>query len=152
MPSNFADKYRKFMSSRNGADRLSRDMLILAFVLLVATIFIGSGGVRTAVLVVAVVFLGMGYFRMFSPNITARQSENNRYLEGMARLRSKLKPLEKTGDAGARAVKQAQRQIKDRDHRYFTCPKCGKSVRVPKGAGKIRVTCPACGEKFERKA
>ena len=36
-------------------------------------------------------------------------------------------------------------------HRYYKCPKCRQSVRVPRGKGKISITCPRCREKFIRK-
>lgn len=37
---------------------------------------------------------------------------------------------------------------KDREHRYFRCPKCGQTVRVPRGRGKINIRCPRCNERF----
>ncbi|WP_207645519.1 hypothetical protein [Marvinbryantia formatexigens] len=33
-------------------------------------------------------------------------------------------------------------------HRIFMCKVCGKKVRVPKGKGKIEITCPSCGNKM----
>lgn len=33
-------------------------------------------------------------------------------------------------------------------HRIFMCKACGKKVRVPKGKGKIEITCPSCGNKM----
>ena len=42
-------------------------------------------------------------------------------------------------------------QIKDREHRYYECPRCRQLVRVKRGAGKIRITCPKCQEKFVKK-
>ena len=42
-------------------------------------------------------------------------------------------------------------RIKDRDHRYFECPRCHQTVRVPKGKGKISISCPKCKEKFIKK-
>ena len=42
-------------------------------------------------------------------------------------------------------------RLKDRQHRYFACPKCRQTVRVPRGKGKISITCPKCREKFIRK-
>ena len=42
-------------------------------------------------------------------------------------------------------------RLKDREHRYFDCPKCHQTVRVPKGKGKIAISCPKCREKFVKK-
>ena len=42
-------------------------------------------------------------------------------------------------------------RVKDRQNRYFACPKCRQTVRVPRGKGKISITCPKCQEKFIRK-
>jgi len=42
-------------------------------------------------------------------------------------------------------------QIKDREHRYYDCPRCRQPVRVPRGKGKIAITCPKCREKFVKK-
>ena len=42
-------------------------------------------------------------------------------------------------------------RAKDRNNRYFDCPKCRQMVRVPRGKGKISITCPRCHEKFIRK-
>ena len=42
-------------------------------------------------------------------------------------------------------------RLRDRDNRYFSCPKCRQMVRVPKGKGKINIRCPKCGEKFMKK-
>ena len=42
-------------------------------------------------------------------------------------------------------------RMKDRQHRYFDCPKCRQMVRVPRGKGKISITCPRCREKFVKK-
>jgi len=42
-------------------------------------------------------------------------------------------------------------RLKDRQHRYFSCPRCRQPVRVPRGKGKISITCPKCREKFIKK-
>ena len=41
---------------------------------------------------------------------------------------------------------------RDKDHRYFKCPNCGQQLRVPRGKGKITVTCRNCGVSFEEKS
>ena len=42
-------------------------------------------------------------------------------------------------------------RLKDRQNRYYTCPRCRQTVRVPRGKGKIAITCPRCKERFIKK-
>ncbi|MBM7000029.1 zinc ribbon domain-containing protein [bacterium] len=150
--SSLLEKYHAFMATRNGPDALSRDSLVLAVVLIVIALFL-SGAARTIVLFLGFVALVYCYFRLFSSNTDQRRRENDAYAVSRARLVGKVTaPFKKAGDTGAKAARRAGQQAKDREHRYFACPKCGQEVRVPVGVGKIRVTCPKCGEKFDRKA
>ena len=64
--------------------------------------------------------------RMYSRNVEARRRENARWIGFCNR-------------------------VKDRDNRYFKCPRCRQMVRVPRGKGTINIRCPKCGEKFIRK-
>ena len=50
------------------------------------------------------------------------------------------------------AFQRVLTQLKDRDHRYYHCPKCRQTVRVPRGHGKINIRCPKCGEQFVKKS
>lgn len=34
-----------------------------------------------------------------------------------------------------------------REYKIFQCKSCGRKIRVPRGKGKIEVTCPICGNK-----
>ena len=68
-------------------------------------------------------------------HIRARYSKYQKYL----RLRNRL-----TGRL--RALRDRLRQ--SRTHRFFKCPECGVTVRVPKGKGKIKITCPKCRATF----
>ena len=45
-----------------------------------------------------------------------------------------------------------RRYLTDRSNRYYRCPNCRQTVRVPRGRGKICIKCPKCGEKFVRKS
>ncbi len=39
---------------------------------------------------------------------------------------------------------------RDREHRYCRCPQCSRMLRVPRGKGKIEISCP-CGRTFFRR-
>ena len=41
-----------------------------------------------------------------------------------------------------------KRKRKDKTHKYYKCPTCKQVVRVPKGRGKIEISCPKCHTKF----
>lgn len=175
MASNFQEKYNNFMNHRNGPDQLSRDSLILGIVLLIVAVLLHDAA-RTVFTVLGLAVMVYAYWRMFSSKVSDRSRENSSYVAKRSELLGKL-PFGKKGGSGAgasrtagssasggasktsafkqaaqKAAAQAKAQAADKDHKYFFCPKCGQSVRVPKGAGKIRVTCPKCGEKFEKKA
>lgn len=171
MASNFQEKFNSFMNHRNGPDQLSRDSLILGIVLLIIAVLLRDAA-RTVFTVLGLAAMVYSYWRMFSSKVSDRSRENGAYVAKRTEVLNKL-PFGKkggaTGGAGSsasggpsktsafkqaaqKAAAQAKAQAADKDHKYFFCPKCGQSVRVPKGAGKIRVTCPKCGEKFEKKA
>ncbi len=175
MASNFQEKFNNFMNHRNGPDQLSRDSLILGIVLLIIGVLLHDAA-RAIFTILGLAAMAYAYWRMFSSKISDRSRENGAYVAKRAEVLNKLPFGKKGGSAGSgsasqagsssagssktsafkqaaqKAAAQAKAQAADKDHKYFFCPKCGQSVRVPKGAGKIRVKCPKCGEKFERKA
>ena len=75
---------------------------------------------------------------MFSKNFEKRRKENERYLQ----LKYKL-------TSGFRNWNDRRKQ--SRDYVFFRCPSCHAMLRVPRGKGKIRVTCRKCGNAFEKK-
>lgn len=122
----------KFMYGRNGVDSLGRALFIPMVFCILLSMFIPNNVVRFILSIIVWLIIFYMYFRMFSKNISKRRAENAWY-EGKVRyLKTRIK----------------QRK----DYRFYTCPKCKTHLRVPKGAGKIIITCKNCGEKFERKA
>ena len=115
----------QFMQGRYGMDRLSSVLLWISVALAVLAMFL-PGYVGLFVTLLTYVLMGIAVFRALSHNTYKRYRENRWFLSLGSRL-------------------------KDRDHRYYTCPKCHQSVRVPKGKGKIAITCPKCKEKFIKK-
>ncbi|MBR4692799.1 MAG: hypothetical protein IKP17_08575 [Oscillospiraceae bacterium] len=125
------------MAGRYGTDPLNRALNIATLVFLVLSLFIGGSSVGGLIWVLAILSLVWSTFRTFSRNIGKRSAENEAYLRLTGRLRSRF------GGAGDRF-----RQRKD--YRFFRCPSCGTWLRVPRGKGKLSITCRQCGERFTR--
>lgn len=129
----FRDRLTRFMYGRYGVDQLNRFIMGIVMVSLVLSLFI-----RHRVFYwITVIGIMIAYFRMFSKNIRSRSQENNRYLHATAGIRQNL----------ARFKSRSQ----DKSHCYFKCPSCRQTVRVPRGKGKICITCPKCSREFVKK-
>ena len=119
------------MYGRNGTDSLNR-ALFIPIVLLFALSMFTQGNVRIIVSLFAWALIIYMYFRTFSKNIVKRRKENDWYERKINYIKTR-----------ARQAKQ---------YRFFTCPNCKTHLRVPRGVGKITITCKKCGTKFDRKA
>ena len=122
----FKQWLQRFMMGRYGTDKLNMWILGGGLVLCIISIFIAFPPVSLLLTAGSYALMIWAIFRTFSRNTYKRYRENRRFLMMLDR-------------------------IKDRDHRYFDCPKCRQPVRVPRGKGKIMITCPKCKEKFQRK-
>ncbi|MDD5908318.1 MAG: zinc ribbon domain-containing protein [Clostridiaceae bacterium] len=129
---------QRVMAGRYGVDEYSRFLNIVALVSLVLSILFNNG-LSVFFWLLAIISLVWTYFRMFSRNTYKRRAENNAYLTIRYSMTRKLSGLK-------------QRMQQKRYYRFYKCPKCGITTRVPKGKGKIRITCPKCGEIFQRKS
>ena len=128
------ERFMRFMAGRYGSDQLNRLLSCLALALLVLNLFF-----RGALLwLLAVALLVWSYVRMFSRNLEKRRAENARYLRAKYKL---------TGAVRGWTDRQKQR----RDYCFFRCPACRAMLRVPRGKGKIRVTCRKCGNAFDKR-
>ncbi len=123
---NFTTGIQRFMYGRYGHDRLNMAILTLGMVLCMICLFVHSVLWDLLLTFASYGLLIWSLFRCFSKNTYKRYQENRRFLLMIDR-------------------------IKDRQNRYFTCPKCHQTVRVPRGKGKISITCPKCKEKFVKK-
>ncbi len=129
------DWLRRWMAGRYGADNLSLALLAVAVFLSVIFMFIPVP--YLSLIPTLLVFYDL--FRMMSRNIYARQKENEWFMRWSAPIR--------------RWASGCFRRFRDRKiHRYFRCPSCHARLRVPKGRGKIAITCPKCKTEFIRKA
>ncbi|MBQ4259107.1 MAG: hypothetical protein IJB84_02445 [Lachnospiraceae bacterium] len=131
------DKLQRFMWGRYGNDRFNQFLMITAMVLWLLSLFV-RGSFYTLALVVMV----YAYFRMFSRNIAKRSAENQWYLRHEMKVRSFL----------AKKKGQFTRVNADKTHRIYQCPNCKQKIRVPRGRGKIAITCRKCGNEFVRRS
>ena len=115
-----------FMAGRYGTDKLNMTLLWTSVIVMVVSLFCG-GLLRSVLILVYYGLLVLALLRTFSWNTYKRYQENRKFLMLVDR-------------------------VKDRQHRYFDCPRCRQVVRVPRGKGKISITCPKCGEKFIKKS
>ena len=117
---------RRFMAGRYGTDRLNMAILSAGLVASLLSVISPFSSLSMVMFVLSYVLMILAIFRSLSRNTYKRYQENRKFLQIFGRM-------------------------KDREHRYFDCPKCHQMVRVPKGKGKISITCPKCREKFIKK-
>ena len=76
-------------------------------------------------------------YRMLSRNYARRRAENTKFLT--------------VAGPAIRWFKLQRTIHRDKEHRYFKCPNCGQQLRVPRGKGKVTITCRNCGVSFDEK-
>lgn len=129
------EKFRRFMAGRYGTDALNQFLSILAVALLLVSLLTRLG-LFTWLGLAALIYC---YFRTFSRNISRRTEENYRFCSFQEQLAGKWKGV--------------KRRWADRNtYRYYRCPKCRQMLRVPKGRGRIEISCPRCGTQFIKKS
>ena len=117
---------QRFMVGRYGTDRLNMTILGAGLVACLISPFFKNVSINLLLTALSYGLMIWAISRSLSRNTYKRYQENRKFLQFFDRL-------------------------KDRDHRYYDCPKCHQVVRVPRGKGKIAITCPKCREKFIKK-
>jgi len=128
----------RFMAGRYGKDEFGIFILIFSYILFFISIFTG-GTIATLLYYIGFAGIILCIFRMLSRNVYKRRQENYRYLK-----------IQNGITGWFRRTKNRIRNSKT--HRYFRCPGCSVTVRVPRGRGKIEITCPKCRAVFTRKS
>ncbi len=127
-------------NGRYGMDELSRFMLILSAALFVLNIFVQIRFLWVA----AVILLILVYSRAFSRFYDKRRAENMKFLEMKNNFTGR-----KNGAAGAGGGFKRPGAAKNDGKRVLICPYCKEKLRVPVGAGTIKINCPHCHRQFE---
>ena len=129
------ERFQRFMSGRYGVDELSRFLLGVTAILCILGIFLRSS-ILNGLVCLAIILI---YFRMFSRNFSKRNQENERYMTYQNKVTGFFKKQKNLFE---------QRKI----YHIYTCPSCKQKIRIPKGKGKIQVTCPKCHTQFIKKS
>ena len=116
---------QRFMTGRNGGDALGWVVLLAGLACSLTSALTGQPFWQ----LLALIGLAYSLFRVYSRNVPKRQEENAKFVGFFRRIKTRLT---------------------DRTHRYYRCPQCKQTVRVPKGKGKISIRCPHCQTRFEK--
>lgn len=127
-------KMQQWMSGRYGVDELSRAMSIAAVVGLLISCIPNLQFMYIPTMVLWVWSL----IRSYSRNLERRKAERAAYLRFTGRIKSWFS-----------LKKRAWQERKT--HRYFRCKQCKTVLRVPKGKGKIKITCSKCHSEIVKK-
>ncbi len=130
-------------NGRNGADELSVTLIVTAVLLLIACPIFTSGYLSYILIALALFLLALALWRSFSRNVAKRREENWNFVRF---FRGKTEEEKK-----AERERRQKRKENEKIYAYFTCPRCRKELRVPRGKGKIRIKCPGCSNEFIRR-
>ena len=128
-------KFQNFMSGRYGVDDFSKALLYATLALCLVSLFTRNR-MLNLLLTAGLVFI---YYRMFSKNYSRRDQENLWYL----RQKDKVMHFFRRQNSLAQQRKT---------HRIYTCPQCRQKIRIPKGHGKVQITCPQCKTAFIKRS
>ena len=120
------EKIRGFFTGRYGLDELGKTLIGITLILYVLGQFSESRIIQYLSLIAFIVF----FYRFMSRQKYERDEENCKYTRYLRSWKLKYE-YRKTA-------------------KIYMCTKCGKMNRVPKGRGKVRITCPNCGNSIIR--
>jgi len=125
---------QRFMYGRYGNDQLNMVLVLLSLALYLVFAITSW----TFLYAVSFMLMAVALFRCLSRNYDRRRAENGKFL-------SLVQPV-------TRWYRLRRTIRRDKDHCYFKCPNCGQQLRVPRGKGRITVTCRGCGASFQEKS
>ena len=131
--------FLRFMQGRYGADQLGLAMIWAAIILNLLGALLGRFVGSLLFSLLSTVLMVWAIWRLLSRNRARRQAENQWFLAHWAKIKTPI----------AQAVTRFKNRKK---YVYFSCPKCGMKLRLPRGVGSVTVKCSKCGHSFEKKA
>lgn len=130
---NWKEKLRIWMTGRYGIDELSRCIIAISLLCMLVSL----AARNQIIYALAIAFLVLSYIRAFSKNYAKRYKENQLYLKYTYPIRDRCR-------------RWKHEILMRKDYHIYRCPSCKQKIRIPRGKGRIIVTCPKCKTQFEK--
>lgn len=152
---NFLYRLASFMNGRRGWDQFGLFLMIASFVIEI----IGNILRIRLIYYIGLAMFFYCVFRIFSKNIFKREMENRKFMSFWFRFKNgkqfwEQKRQEKEQKKNGTYTYTEEEREKNGSggktvYAYYYCPSCKQQVRIPAGKGRVKVTCPRCGENFD---
>lgn len=129
------ERFARFMQGRYGVDQLAQFLNIFTLILILISIFFRSRIFEFFILLLLI----FSYSRIFSRNYSRCSAQNQWFLNKTYKIRKLF------------GKQKAYNEIR-KDYHIYTCKKCKQKIKIPKGKGKIIITCPKCGNEFQKRS
>lgn len=137
--SGFRQKVLQFMQGRYGVDQLSNCLIWTGIFIALITMFLRF----RFLLVLSWICIIYAYVRIFSKNIQKRYAQNEKFLNATFGIRTAFAKIKYRIKYGKQTAEP---------YHIYKCRKCGQKIRIPKGKGKIMITCPKCKYQFKKRS
>lgn len=135
----FRQKIFEFMQGRYGVDQLSNFLIWTGVILALVTMFLPY----RVLVVVSWAMIIYAYVRILSRNRNKRYAQNEKFLDKTWRIRNTFAKIKYR-------IKYGKQDVQP--YRIYRCKKCGQKIRIPRGKGKIMITCPKCKYQFKKRS
>lgn len=131
---NLKEKINDRIERAYGFDELVTELIIVGMAFVLFDLFYKTYYLSLA----GIACLIVGCIRCYSSNIEARKKE--------------LQIYQNLKISCSEWLSAKFERIKDRvAYKYVVCPHCGTVIKLPRGMGKVDITCPKCNNKFMKR-
>jgi hypothetical protein len=125
------NQLRKFMYGRYGFDQYTRAIILTGL----AITLIASLTRNSLIILLSYIPIIYAFFRILSKNIQKRSKENYIYCDIIRKVKVNFNNFKLLA-------------IGTKTHKYYKCRNCRQMIRIPRGKGKISISCPKCKKEF----